>query len=291
MTEIWWTLQNLSQHPIRNLLDVGLVALLFFGVFRLVRGTRAVTLLRGIAVLLVVVSAMSSVLRLRALAWLLSNTLPALVFAIPVIFQPELRSLLERVGRLSTLAGATAGVETEQARVISEVTDAVDLLSRLRHGALIVLERDTGLQEYVDTGVPLNARVTSQLLQTIFYPSTALHDGAVIIRRANMTAASCVLPLSTTRRLTGQKTGLRHRAAMGISEVSDAVSIVVSEETGTISLTHNGRMYRRLDTTRLTTQLQTYFPHQNELSLFRTVVTSAQEIRTRSMEAASRLRS
>lgn len=268
-----------------------MVALLFFGVFRLVRGTRAVTLLRGIAVLLVVVSAMSSVLRLRALAWLLSNTLPALVFAIPVIFQPELRSLLERVGRLSTLAGATAGVETEQARVISEVTDAVDLLSRLRHGALIVLERDTGLQEYVDTGVPLNARVTSQLLQTIFYPSTALHDGAVIIRRANMTAASCVLPLSTTRRLTGQKTGLRHRAAMGISEVSDAVSIVVSEETGTISLTHNGRMYRRLDTTRLTTQLQTYFPHQNELSLFRTVVTSAQEIRTRSMEAASRLRS
>jgi diadenylate cyclase len=291
MTELLWTLQNLRQAPLRNLLDVGLVALLFFGVFRLVRGTRAVTLLRGVAVLLVLVSALSSLLGLRAFTWLLSNTLPALVFAIPVIFQPELRQVLDRVGRLSTLIGTSTVSETDQSHVIDEITDAVDALARRRHGALIVLERETGLQEYIDTGVALESRTTSQLLQTIFFPNTALHDGAVIVRDWHAMAASCVLPLSTSRRIASGKTGLRHRAAMGISEVSDAVAIVVSEETGTISLTHDGRMYRRLDVTRLSTQLHTFFPGSGETTLSRFLTDSVRLVRSRSAGVASRIRS
>lgn len=290
MTEILWTIQNLWQDPLRNLLDVALVATLFFGVFRLVRGTRAVTLLRGVAVLLVMVSAMSAVLRLRAFTWLLSRTLPALVIAIPVIFQPELRQLLERVGRMSTLVGLSAVPEMERELVIKQITDAVDLLSRRRHGALIVLERETGLQEYVDTGVSIDASVTSQLLQTIFFPNTALHDGAVIIRGSRVMAASCVLPLSTSQRLAGRRRGLRHRASMGISEVSDAVAVVVSEETGNISLVNDGYMYSRLDVARLATQLHAYFPSQGETTVTRFVVEGIRLLRERSASVTVRQR-
>jgi diadenylate cyclase len=234
---------------------------------------------------------MSSVLELRAFSWLLTNTLTALVVAIPVVFQPELRQMLDQVGRLSTLVGSTTTYESEQARVIGEITDAVDLLSRRRHGALIVMERETGLQEYISTGVSLGSQVTSQLLQTIFFPNTALHDGAVIVRRSRMMAASCVLPLSTTRRLTAGRTGLRHRAAMGISEVSDMVAIVVSEETGVISLAHNGRMYRRLDVARLATQLHAYFPPEGETAVIGFLTDVIRLLRSRSTEVATRLRS
>lgn len=232
---------------------------MLFGVFRLVRGTRAVTLLRGVAILLVAVSLMSSLLGLRAFAWLLGNTLPALVVAIPVIFQPELRRVLDRVGRMSTLLGVTTAPESEREQVIVEVVDAVEVLAQRQHGALIVFERETGLQEYIDTGVRMNATVSSQLLLTIFHPNTTLHDGAVIMRGTRMVAAACVLPLSTKQTITTRRrTGLRHRASMGISEVSDALAIVVSEETGIISLVHNGQMYPRLNHTSLVELLETY---------------------------------
>ena len=291
MTEIFWTLENLFQNPLRNLLDVGLVALLFFGILRLARGTRAVTLLRGVVVFLLLVTALSSVLRLRAFSWLLGNVLPALVIAIPVIFQPELRQWLDRLGRFSTLVGTASAFETEQDHVIAEVVHAVDLLARRRHGALIVLERETGLQEYVDTGVVLDAGVSSRLLQTVFFPNTALHDGAVIIRGARVRAAACVMPLSPSRRISDRQTGLRHRAAMGISEVSDAVAIVVSEETGIVSLVSDGRMYRRLDQARLLTQLSAYFPSETESTLYRIFLEGVHLFRGDTEGAHARLRS
>lgn len=237
-------------------IDILLVALVFFLLLTLLRGTRAVQLVRGLIILILLGSLLTSTfLRLAALSWLLRNTLPVLLFSIPVIFQPELRRALERLGGVVSTGGRWWG---KQESVIEPVVVACQRLSERRHGALIVLERETGLQEYIDTGVPIDARVTPELLLTIFYIGTSLHDGAVIIRGTRVAAAACILPLSSSGTLTERRMGLRHRAALGISEVSDAVAVVVSEETGQISVAHNGRMIRRLDAQRLATILHAF---------------------------------
>lgn len=259
MREILWALESFPQDW-RNILDVLLVALIIFTLFRLVRGTHAATLLRGIVVLLVLVWLFSALLNLRGFTWLLSHTLTALAIALPVIFQPELRRALDQLGRFSSLLGLDAAASSAHNEAIDAVCHAAGLLMRRRHGSLIVFERETGLQEYMDTGVALNAHVTSELLQTTFFPKTALHDGAVIIRGNVVRAGACVMPLSSSMRSPGQHLGLRHRAALGISEVSDAIAIVVSEETGNISLAVEGRFIRGLDTTRLAMMLHQYFP-------------------------------
>lgn len=259
MREILWAIESFPREW-QNFLDILLVTLIFFAIFQLVRGTRAVTLLRGIAILLILVWILSSLLNLRGFSWLLSHTLTALAIALPVIFQPELRRALDQLGRLSPLFALDTATGSAREEIINTVCDAVEVLSRRRHGALIVFERETGLQEYIDTGVTLCAEVTSELLQTTFFPKTALHDGAVIIRDGQVTAGACVLPLSTSRRSPRQQMGLRHRAALGISEVSDAVAVVVSEETGNISLAVEGRFIRGVDATRLAIILRQYFP-------------------------------
>jgi diadenylate cyclase len=146
----------------------------------------------------------------------------------------------------------------EQESVIEPLVAACQRLSERRHGALIVLERDTGLQEYIETGVKIDAKVTPELLLTVFYVGTSLHDGAAIIRGTRLAAAACILPLSSSGTLTDRRMGLRHRAGLGISEVSDAVAVIVSEETGQISVAHNGRMIRRLDAQRLSTILHAF---------------------------------
>ncbi len=236
--------------------DILLVALVFFLLLTLLRGTRAVQLVRGLIILILLGSLLTSTfLRLVALSWLLRNTLPVLLFSIPVIFQPELRRALERLGGVVSTGGRWWG---RQESVIEPVVMACQRLSERRHGALIVLERETGLQEYIDTGVIIDAKVTPELLLTIFYIGTSLHDGAVIIRGTRVAAAACILPLSSSGTLTERRMGLRHRAALGISEVSDAVAVVVSEETGQISVAHNGRMIRRLDAQRLATILHAF---------------------------------
>ncbi|MBI3361627.1 MAG: TIGR00159 family protein [Chloroflexi bacterium] len=232
-----------------SLLDILLVAGAIFAALALVRGTQAVLLLRGVIVLVISIALLSSFLRLSAFAWLLRNTLPTLVFAVPVIFAPELRRALERLGRASALFNFGAR-EPEILPVIEAVAGAAEKLSGLRLGGLIVVEREAGLKEYIDTGVPLDALVSVELLVQIFHVNTPLHDGAVILRGDRVAAAGCVLPLSTEPSLDKQM-GLRHRAALGVSEASDAVAVVVSEETGTISITHNGRIIRRLDGHRL----------------------------------------
>ncbi len=240
-----------------SLLDIGLVALVFFGMLRLVRGTQADQLLRGVIILIVIGGLLGSAFNFPALGWLLSRAVLALLVAIPVIFQPELRRALERLGRAGPRFAQTAR-DTAIESVLSAVAQAATRLAERKQGALIVLERETGLQSYADTGVRVDAEVTTELLQTIFYTGTLLHDGAVIIRQDRVLAAACILPL-TSAFLSDRRMGLRHRAAIGITESTDAVAVVVSEEHGYVSIAHNGRLIRRVDARRLEDVLRTFF--------------------------------
>jgi diadenylate cyclase len=220
---------------------------------------------------------LTSVVALPAFSWLVRTILPSLLLAIPVIFAPEIRRGLERLGR----AGAGTVLPQRPAdtlamqQTIKAVVTAAARLSARQHGALIILQRNDLLQEYVLTGVLLNARVTPELLLQIFYPNTPLHDGAVIISDHHITAAACVMPLSASgilNRSPERQMGLRHRAALGISEASDAIAVVVSEETGSVSIAHSGRMIRRLDSERLENILNAFYqPPEgvgNPLALF-----------------------
>lgn len=241
--------------------DVLLVTMAVFFLLRLVRGTQAVALLRGMIVLVITIAVLTSLLNLPAFTWLLEASLPALLIAIPVIFAPEIRRALERLGRTNNMFFLSATPDHIEA-LIETVCITAQRLSDRRYGALIVIEREVHLADYKETGVALDAELTPQLLLQIFHINTPLHDGAAIIEKDRIAAAGCVLPLSssgTLSRSTDRSMGLRHRAALGISEVSDAVSVVVSEETGGISVTHNGRMIRRLDQARLKNILTAFF--------------------------------
>src|SRR5258706_12936292 len=255
--ELCWTFE--ANFNATALLDILVVAAIFFGTSMLLRGTQAESLLRGVLILLVGVGLLSAVLPLVAFRWLLGNVVPAAAVAIPVIFQPELRRALEQVGRAGSLCSARQTSVEIRVQIIDYVCAAAARLSERRQGALIVFERLSGLQEYIDTGVILEGEVSSQLLLTIFWPKTELHDGAAIIRNGKIAAAACVLPLSSGRNLADRKMGTRHRAALGISEVSDAVCVVVSEETGQIGVTNGGRIIRRLDANRLRTILAAFY--------------------------------
>ncbi len=253
--EILWAFDNFT---LASLLDILLVATLIFAASMLVRGTQAVSLLRGTMLVMILVGLFTTVLQLVALRWLLGHIITAAAIAIPVIFQPELRRALTRLGGAGPLF-SHQNVETQQQKVIDDICTAADRLAERRHGALIVLERTASLQEYISSGVPLYSEVTPQLLLTIFWPKTELHDGAAILTGNRIAAAACVLPLASGRRLSERKLGTRHRAALGISEVSDAICVVVSEETGQISVTNGGRMIRRLDGHRLHTILSAFY--------------------------------
>ena len=235
-----------------SVVDIALVALILYGLFRLFQGTQAVALLRGILVLALFFLLAAS--RLTAFGWLLRNSALIIMVAIPVIFQPELRRGLERLGRSAPFLMGRSSRETAAQQVIHEVILAVETLARERTGALIVLEGDTGLEEHIESGERIDAGVSARLLTTLFYPGTPLHDGAVIIRGDRIISAACVLPL-TNRDLADSSLGTRHRAAVGITEQNDALAIVVSEETGIISVARSGRIARRLDTQRLRTIL------------------------------------
>jgi diadenylate cyclase len=249
-----------------SVLDLAIVTLIFFGLLILLRDTQAVVLLRGVLVLVVLGSLLSSMEVLPAFSWLVKTTLPALVLAIPVIFAPEIRRALERLGRAGFIFSSGRASPGMQ-KTISAVVNASIRLSNRRHGALIVLQRLENLEEYIRTGVIVDAQVTPELLLQVFYPNTPLHDGAVIIEGLRLLAAACVMPLSASGVLAhspDRQLGLRHRAALGISEVSDSVVVVVSEESGTISVVHNGRMISRLDGERLENILKTFFSPDNQ---------------------------
>jgi diadenylate cyclase len=238
--------------------DILLVSIIFYGLLTLVQGTQAVQLLRGVVIIVVITVVVTSVFQLTAFSWLIRNSLPALLVAIPVVFQPELRRLLERLGRSTGGFLYLRSQESVLHRISETVSQACAQLARVHHGALIVLERETGLQDIIETGVRLNAVVSRELLLTLFFPNTALHDGAVIIRRDRIVAAGCVLPLSTAYD-GDRQLGTRHRAALGVTEASDAIAVVVSEETGIISIAHNGRIIRRMDEKRLKRVLSAFY--------------------------------
>ncbi|MCL4559981.1 MAG: diadenylate cyclase CdaA [Chloroflexi bacterium] len=251
-----------------SLIDLFLVTMVFFSILMLVRDTHAVVLLRGVLLLILLLSVLTSLVNLPAFSWLIRTILPSLVIVIPVVFAPEIRRALERLGRAGSGAGAIwsrngrAGVAAVQ-ETVKAVVSASGRLSARQHGALIILQRGDNLQEYMRTGVQIGAAVTPEILLQIFYPNTPLHDGAVIIAENKVVAAGCVMPLSASgilgRSPERHQMGLRHRAALGISEASDAIAVVVSEETGSISIAHAGRIIRRLDPDRLENVLLAFY--------------------------------
>jgi len=246
-----------------GVVDILLVTLVFFGILYLVRDTQAMILLRGVILLLVLTALFTSLVNLPAFSWLLRTALPALVFAIPVIFAPEIRRALERIGRAGTFLPTTKkGLNPEVQHTIQAVVSAAARLAARQHGALIILQRLDSLDEYIRSGVLMQARVTPELLLQVFYPNTPLHDGAVIIEKGTLVAAACVMPLSSSGILAhspDHQMGLRLRAALGASEATDAIAVVVSEETGAISIAHAGRMIRRLDAERLENILVAFY--------------------------------
>ncbi len=234
-----------------DVIDILLVAVLIYGLLSFFRGTTAVSVLYGLGLLLVATLVVTSIPQLTMLNWILRNSLPFVSVALVILFQPELRRAMERIGRLrGLLSRPLSGTQIMmRSHVIEEIGRACRRLSERRHGALLVLERDTGLQEFIESGVEVDAMLSTELLVTLFFPNSPLHDGAVIVRGDRIVAAGCVLPLSTSDQ--DYDMGTRHRAALGITEETDALAVVVSEETGTISVANDGRMVRHLDDTRL----------------------------------------
>ncbi|HEY5984095.1 MAG TPA: diadenylate cyclase CdaA [Anaerolineales bacterium] len=247
----------------QSAVDILLVTAIFFGLMYWLRDTQAMALLRGVILIVVALVLLTSLADLPAFSWLVRNSIPAMLLAIPVIFAPEIRRALERIGRagaIFTRASKTSEAEIEE--MLHAVVAASTRLSARQHGALIVLQRLDNLDDHIQSGVRMNARVTAEILLQIFYPNTPLHDGAVVITGNQVAAAACVLPLSSSgilNKLPDRQMGLRHRAALGISEASDAIAVVVSEETGGISVAHGGRMIRRIDSDRLENILMAFF--------------------------------
>jgi uncharacterized protein (TIGR00159 family) len=249
MPELPWIFTRLN---FRSLIDILAVALVIFWLLWVAQGTRATQLIRGLVILIGGVLLASSIFNLEALNWLLSKLWPFLIVAIPIIFQQELRRAIEQIGHTGQWLRPPFATQAETAmdQAVEELSRAAAHLSRIECGALVVIERETSLQEYADRGVPVDAMITRQLLINIFFPNSPLHDGAVIIRRDRLLAAACILPLSETE-IAESHLGTRHRAAIGITEEADALAVVVSEETGAISLAHNGRLVPNLDQERL----------------------------------------
>jgi diadenylate cyclase len=233
---------------VSTILDVGIVALLLYWLLSLIAGTSAATLVRGILILLTLGFVLSNVFNLTMLQFLLRNSIPALIFAIPVLFAPELRRALEQLGRAGSLIPRTT-VISPNTRLAEIIASASQQLAERRFGALLVIERSTPLGEFASKGVTMDALLSTDLLLNIFWPNSPLHDGAVIIHGDRVVAAAVVLPLAQSS--TSEHVGTRHRAAIGITEISDAIAVVISEETGTISLANAGRMVRNLGESRL----------------------------------------
>ena len=270
-----------GQLDFRAVLDIVVVAAIAYGLLSLIQGTTGIALLRGIVVVFLVGSLASSVLGLAVLGWLLRSALPALLVAIPILFQPEIRRALEHVGRAQRLIPWSAS-STGNQKAVNAVAAAAGELSRRNWGALIVLERETPLGEYTASGTRLAADVSAELLVTLFAPHSPLHDGAVIVHGDQIVAAGCILPLPETvepgsangsgHRGAGREMGMRHRAGIGVTEKTDALSVIVSEETTHISLANNGRVVGDLDDDRLRRTLNILYkprPLENGGALFR----------------------
>ncbi|MFS0784261.1 diadenylate cyclase CdaA [Bacillus sp. 1P06AnD] len=229
---------------ITNVVDIILVWFVIYKTLMVIKGTKAVQLLKGIFVIIVVKS-LSGLFGLNTLGWLMEQAMSWGFIAIIVIFQPELRRALEQLGRGKLFTRGMAQEENETEQAVEAISKAVSYMAKRRIGALISIERETGLTEYIETGIPLDSKISAELLINIFIPNTPLHDGAVILQKNKVAAAACYLPLSESPFIS-KELGTRHRAALGVSEVTDCLTVVVSEETGGVSLTRNGDLHRDL---------------------------------------------
>ena len=250
MQNLWAQFQNVlwnifNRPTVADILDILIVAFLIYELLMLTRETRASAVLKGL-VMLVLASWVSDLLGLTALNWVLRNVVSNGTVVLVVLFQPELRKALEQIGRGTIHASSRAGDMEQSETIVEELTNCLLNLSRRRVGALIVIEQRIGLKDVIETGTLLNSQISAALLENIFEPNTPLHDGAVVIRGSRIMAAACILSLSEGKGIS-RELGTRHRAALGVTETTDAISLIVSEETGIISIARNGKLTRHLD--------------------------------------------
>lgn len=254
-------LENLQYHakPIL-MIDILIVAILLYWVFIFLKETRAMRILYGLLFLLGLL-AIGQLLNLILLNWILKSLMTMLIVAIPVVFQPELRSALERIGRTKFI-GEGAFFKEDFTNIINEILTAIIIFSKQKTGALIVFKREVGLKEYIDNGIAIEAKISSEILMSIFFPKSPLHDGAVIIMGDKIVSAGSILPVSQT--ISNNKLGTRHKAAIGITENSDAVAVVVSEETGAISIAVGGKLDYKISEERLKNRLSSLLKQNNK---------------------------
>lgn len=262
MGDITGILSIVKSINISNVVDIFIVAYILYKLFILIHETRAEQLIKGL-VFIVVVMKLSQVFGLITLYWLIQNTLTVGLIALIIIFQPELRKALEHIGRSKFLTRKLFDSDEEIQRVVEEITIAAINLSTIKTGALMVIEQETGLNDFMESGVKIDANVTYALLENIFVENTPLHDGAVLIRRDRIVTAACVLPL--TEQYLDKELGTRHRAGVGVTENSDAIAIIVSEETGNISLAINGKLTRNYTAEKLRNILTKALKHNMDI--------------------------
>ncbi|MDO5036899.1 MAG: diadenylate cyclase CdaA [Tissierellia bacterium] len=250
---------------IQSIIDIGIVAIIVYSLITIIKGTRAEQLSKGIIVLLVLTK-LSEWLELYTVYYLLSNLMTMGFLALLIVFQPELRRGLEFIGRSSSIRTSLMSKKSEAQKTVDAIVDAAGSMSRQKIGALIIIERETGLAEIIDTGTMIDGQVSSALLINLFIPNTPLHDGAVVIRNNRVVSAATFLPLTESNTVAAEL-GTRHRAAIGISERSDCLSIVVSEETGSISVAEHGKISRHLDLAALEKILIGLYGNEDEVSL------------------------
>ena len=247
----------ISTITINDIIDILIVAYIFYGIFMFIKDTRAGQVLKGI-ILLLVATQISDIFKLHTLHWILVHSLDIGLIAAIIIFQPELRAGLEHIGRTQFkffIKNSETLSEKDSNKVIDEIIESLYSLSRQRIGALIIMERETKIGDIINTGTIIDSEISRQLLINIFIPNTPLHDGAVVIRENKIKAAACFLPLTQSKDLS-KDLGTRHRAAIGISEVSDCISLVVSEETGDVSIAKAGKLYRNISKDRMASILK-----------------------------------
>lgn len=247
----------LSTMEVLDIFDILLVAIIFYKIYEMLEDTRAITLVKGI-IFLFMLTLLTNLLNLHAIFWFMSKALTLLFVAMPIVFQPELRRGLEHLGEGRFFARSSFLNDQDAETVIQELDSALRELSAVKTGALIVVERNMGLNDICRTGVQIDGLVTKELLRNIFFVNTPLHDGAAIIRGKRVASAGCLLPLTDNRALSTEL-GTRHRAAIGLSEQCDALVLVVSEETGIISVAENGHIHRRVDSIQLKEFLKPIF--------------------------------
>ena len=271
MEALWETIElslwNVLHRPrLSDLADILLVAIVIYQLLKMTRDTRGSAVLKGLMLLLVIVG-VSSLLGLTALNWLLMQVLSNGALVLLILFQPEIRKALEQIGRGARIETKRQGDQEEAVRIVDEIVQCATKLSRRRVGALIVFEQKTGLKDIIENGISIDSRISAGLLENIFEPNTPLHDGAVVIRGQRIMSAACILTLTEASGIS-HDLGTRHRAALGVSETTDAIALIVSEETGIISIAKGGRLIRHLDVKALRTMLEDmYLAKKNQKNL------------------------